>query len=77
MGIAVLFFMSIVAVWAAWTAYEVNKAGGYPPYQDNTMRCKQDCRQGRECDCYQRSCDMTVKEYKEATAAWPFPVEKK
>lgn len=70
----ILAIAIIVAIWALWVAWEVNKNGGYLPYKDSTTGCNQDCRQGRECDCYQRSCDMTVKEY---DAQWPFPVEKK
>ena len=67
----VLILAILVAVWAIWVAREVTNAGGYPPYQDSA-RCTQDCNQGRDCDCYQRSCDMTVKEYDN----WPFPRSK-
>lgn len=69
----ILAIAGIVALWAAWTAYEVNKAGGYQPYKDNTSGCNQNCRQGRDCDCYERSCDMSVQEY---DAQWPFPRSK-
>lgn len=69
MGIVIV--IALVAAWAFWVAYEVNKAGGYPPYQDS-VQCNQNCNQGRDCDCYQRSCDMTVEEYKN----WPFPRSK-
>lgn len=63
----VIIFATVIAVWAAWVAYEVSKAGGYPPYQDS---CNQNCKQGRECECYERSCNMTAEEY---NAQWPFP----
>lgn len=65
-----IILAAIVAVWAVWVAWEVNRAGGYPPYQDS---CTQDCCQGRNCDCYERSCDMAVSEY---DANWPFPRSK-
>ena len=64
----------IVAVWAFWVAYEVNKEGGYKMYKDTSVACNQNCNQGRDCDCFQRSCDMTVKEY---DARWPFPTANK
>lgn len=32
-----LAIVIVVAVFAVWTAYQINKAGGYPPYQDNTQ----------------------------------------
>lgn len=31
-----LLIVIAIAVVAVWTAYQINKAGGYPPYQDNT-----------------------------------------
>lgn len=68
-----LAIIVVVAIWAVWVAYQINKAGGYPPYQDSTVKCNQNCNQGRDCDCYQRSCDMTVQEY---DAQWPFPKDK-
>ena len=67
----ILVLAILVALWAIWVAYEVTKVGGYPPYQDSA-RCSQDCRQGRDCDCFKRSCDMTVTEYD----SWPFPRSK-
>ena len=73
MGLGIIISMLVIAAWAGWVAYQVSKAGGYPPYQDNTTKCNQDCRQGRNCDCYQLSCDMTAEEY---AAQWPFPVNK-
>lgn len=70
----IVLFCIVIAVWAVWVAYTVTQAGGYPPYQDNMNKCNKDCNQGRNCDCYQRSCDMTVAEYDNKT--WPFPKEK-
>lgn len=29
----------------------------------SVSQCNQHCRQGRDCDCYQRSCDMAAEEY--------------
>lgn len=67
---AILTVMIIVAIWAVWVAYEVNKDKSYPLDTENkSAECNKDCRQGRDCDCFQRSCDLTVKEYD----TWPFP----
>ena len=68
MGLAFILAVVVISLWAVWVAWEVSKAGGYPPYQDSA-RCSQVCDQGRNCDCFQRSCDMTVQEYDN----WPFP----
>lgn len=46
-----------------------------PPYQE-PVKCNQDCRQGRDCDCFQQSCDMSVEEFDSKlnpNATWPFP----
>jgi hypothetical protein len=45
-----------------------------------TVKCNQDCNQGRDCDCFQRSCDLTVEEFDtqlNPKATWPFPVSTK
>jgi len=63
--------MVAVAAWAVWVAWTVNREGGVPPYQDTTL-CDKNCRQGSDCECYQRSCDMTVQEYDR----WPFPKDR-
>lgn len=67
--------VAIIAIIAYLLAYFVSREGGYPPYQDS-FKCNHDCRQGRDCDCYQRSCDMSVQEYDKLHAAWPFPHNK-
>ena len=46
-----------------------------PPYQP-PVKCNQDCNQGRDCDCFQQSCDMSVSEFDsklKPNATWPFP----
>ena len=48
----ILVLAGLVAVWAVWVAWEVNKAGGYPPYQDNTTKCNKTCDQDREYDTW-------------------------
>ena len=35
-----LAIVVVVAVWAVWVAYTVNREGGYPPYQDSTEDMK-------------------------------------
>lgn len=50
-----------------------------PPYQE-PVKCNQDCNQGRDCDCFQRSCDLTVEEFDtqlNPKATWPFPTSTK
>jgi hypothetical protein len=79
MGLAFIIGIIVIASWAFWVAYVVNKEGGYPLSSNGeptvkTVRCNQNCNQGRDCDCFQRSCDMTVKEY---YAHWPFPTANK
>ena len=67
-----IFILAIaIGIWAAWVSYEIAKDRGY--IDTGVVKCNQNCDQGRECDCYQRSCDMTVKEF---DANWPFPKER-
>lgn len=75
MGLAFIICGIGVGFWALWVAWKVTKAGGVQPYQDSQLvqcGCNHDCRQGRDCDCYERSCNMTVQEYDN----WPFPKER-
>jgi hypothetical protein len=77
-----------IVVASAFCCYLVWQWQGaaIPPYQAplKSVECNQDCRQGRDCDCFQRSCDMTVEEFDgkldtklNPQAAWPFPTGSK
>lgn len=74
---------TLVALWAVWVAYEVTK-NGINPQQPEPLKlpevlvkngCNQKCEQGRDCVCFQQSCDMTTKDYD--NSKWPFPTDKK
>ena len=69
MGLAFMIGGIIVGFWALWVAWKVTKAGGVPPYQDNTTNYPPETAQER----FERSAEMTAQEYK---AQWPFPGDK-
>lgn len=69
--------ITIIAIIAYLLAY-IFTVKSIPPYQE-PVKCNQDCRQGRDCDCFQRACGMTVEEYDKqgkTTPSWPFPMNK-
>lgn len=78
--------VGIIIVLTAFACYLVFKwqaaAMAIPPYQApvKSVGCNGDCNQGRDCVCFQRSCDMSVQEFDtplNPKAAWPFPHEDK
>lgn len=87
--IVAVILATLVVFWAVWVAYEVTKNGIEPqkpeplnvPEVLTSSACTQKCRQGRDCTCFQQSCDMTTKDYDNPNwpfpAPWPFPTDKK
>lgn len=70
--IALVIFITIIAGLATLLTFAAKKHHVPEPYPA-PVRCNQNCRQGRDCDCFQRSCDMTVREYDLPNEHWPFP----
>lgn len=63
-----LVVLAVTTIGIVWMWVECRSAPlAPPPYP--VPRCNQNCRQGRDCDCYERSCDMTPEQYDN----WPFP----
>lgn len=82
MNIETVLAIAVGAGFACYLVYRWQEAAvdmAVPPYQPpvKTVECNRDCRQGRDCDCFQRSCDLSVAEFKnQAPPNWPFPMEK-
>lgn len=80
--IAIAIF--VTAAFCCYLVYRWQEAlvdSPAPPPYPPPVKCSGDCNQGRDCDCFQRSCDMTVEEF-DATklnpqATWPFPTSTK
>ena len=73
----IITFVTIIAMIAvvAYLLAYVIQARPLPPYQAPNV-CTQNCRQGRDCDCFKQSCELDVVEYDKTgklIAAWPFP----
>lgn len=78
---AIITFVTITAMIAvvAYLLAYIMQARPIPPYQEQ-VKCTQDCRQGRDCDCFKQSCELDVAEYDKTgkpIAAWPFPTQPK
>jgi hypothetical protein len=72
--IYIITFVAIVWIVIGIWVYATKVRLAIPPYQAPV--CTGDCAQGRNCTCFQQSCDMTVEEYDKRgkpIAAWPFP----
>jgi hypothetical protein len=75
----------VIAIFVLWYFFLFKKESlATPPYQNPVGGCNQDCNQGRDCVCFQESCDQTVAEYDKnrekvlaSNATWPFPNGKK
>lgn len=73
----------VTAIFCCYLVYRWQEAvvGSAPEPYPVPVKCNQDCRQGRDCDCFQRSCDMSVEEFDgtkmNPTAAWPFPTSRR
>lgn len=74
--------IGVAAGFAGYLVYRWQEATmADPPYQTpvKTSGCNGDCNQGRDCVCFQQSCDQSVQEFDSKLnpkAAWPFPMEK-
>lgn len=79
MNTETLILLVVFAAFCCYLVYRWQEAivdMADPPYQSPVGKCTQDCRQGRDCTCFQQSCDQTVQEFDSKLnpkATWPFP----
>ena len=77
MTILTALFIFVLAAFACYLVWQWQQATPAPEPYPMPVTCNQDCRQGRDCDCFQRSCDMSVAEFDgtklNPKATWPFP----
>lgn len=83
MTLETVIVIAVAAAFACYLVYRWQEAvvdNAAPPPYPSPVECNRDCRQGRDCDCFQRSCDQSVEEFDTTLnpkAAWPFPTSTK
>lgn len=83
MTIEIALAIFVVAAYACFLVYNWQEKLEAPPPYATPGKCTQNCNQGRDCTCFQQSCDQTVEEFSRPkpamitpNAAWPFPTSK-
>jgi hypothetical protein len=81
MTVETVLVILVGAAFACYLVFRWQEAAvdmAVPPYQPpvKSVGCNGDCNQGRDCVCFQQSCDMSVQEFDtklNPQATWPFP----